>query len=60
MEKERWIFIFFLSVVLFNWPFLSIFEESPYRYLFVVWAIVIGVVFFLTTTPKTDDEERGG
>lgn len=46
-NKELWFFIFFFGVLLFNWPFLEIFDLSLPYYLFVVWGafiIVVGMV----------------
>lgn len=46
-NKEIWFFLFFLGVLLFNWPFLEIFDLSLPYYLFVIWGlfiIVVGVV----------------
>lgn len=46
-NKELWFFLFFCGVLLFNWPFLEIFDLSLPYYLFSVWAaliIVLGMV----------------
>ncbi len=46
-NKELWFFLFFFGVLLFNWPFLEIFDLSLPYYLFIIWGvfiIVVGVV----------------
>lgn len=41
MGREIWSFLFFLGLVLFNWPFLHIFGGGLPAYLFGVWALFI-------------------
>jgi hypothetical protein len=41
MKREIFIFIFGLGVVFLNWPFMSIFREAPWKYVFVVWGLLI-------------------
>ena len=41
-SKDRWIFLFALGVVLFNWPFITLFREAPALLLFVAWGLFIG------------------
>lgn len=46
-NKELWFSLFFFGVLLFNWPFLEIFDLSLPQYLFIVWGafiIVVGTV----------------
>ncbi len=43
-NKELWFFIFLFGVLLFNWPFLEIFDLSLPYYLFIIWAAFIFVV----------------
>jgi hypothetical protein len=43
-NKEIWFFLFFFGVLLFNWPFLEIFDLSLPYYLFVVWGVFIILV----------------
>ncbi len=57
MKREIWIFMFFLSLLLFNWPFINIFRANLSFYLFVVWILCIGLVYLFTSL---SDDERGG
>ena len=41
MINDPWIFLFLLGVLLFNAPFLTIFEGALPHYLFAAWAIII-------------------
>ncbi len=43
-NKEIWFFLFFLGVLLFNWPFLEVFDLSLPYYLFIIWGVFIIVV----------------
>jgi hypothetical protein len=43
-NRELWFFLFLLGTLLFNWPFLEIFNLSLPFYLFGVWALFIIVV----------------
>ncbi len=52
MKKEVWVFIFILGMVLFNWPFISIFRENFTIYPFIVWLCLIGVIFITTLLPE--------
>jgi len=48
-SKELWLFLFLLGTLLFNWPFLDIFNPSLPHYLFGVWGIfIIAVSIFIT------------
>ena len=47
-NKELWFFLFLCGVLLFNWPFLEIFDLSLPFYLFGVWgALIIAVGFVI-------------
>ena len=42
-STDSWVFLFLVGLVIFNWPFLTIFSDSlPYA-LFVLWALYIAV-----------------
>lgn len=49
MNKEIWLFIFFLGLLFFNWPVLEIFRLSLPYYLFSVWVVFIAVTGLLIT-----------
>ncbi len=38
---DRWVFLFFLGVLVFNWPFLTIFENSHFTALLTLWVLFI-------------------
>gem|GEM_PF-2397886 len=54
-NKELLIFIFLLGIVGFNWPILAIVKSYTWLYLFLFWALLIGVValfVYLNEKPK--------
>ncbi|MDB4285545.1 hypothetical protein N9903_01420 [bacterium] len=53
-SNDLWIFLFFLGVLVFNWPFLTIFEGSlPYG-LFILWALFITLIAFFAIRRDRD------
>jgi hypothetical protein len=57
-NKEIWLFLFFLGVLLFNWPFLSIFGGSLPYYLFIMWGVFIagaGAIIIRSSGSKRAD-----
>lgn len=53
-NKEFWVFLFFLGTLLFNWPFLDIFNMVLPYYFLGVWGLFILVVCAVVTiTNKT-------
>lgn len=53
--SDRWFFIFLLGILLFNWPFLTIFEDSLPSALFGLWVLFIGIAAIFIFR-----ESRGG
>lgn len=55
-NRELWMFLFALGVLLFNWPFLSIFTTSLTYYLFFTWGLFIAAmaVFNIFLSKKQD------
>ncbi len=51
-KKEFGVFLFFLFWIIFNWPFVTIFDlENPkiiFGALFIIWGFAIGVLFFIS------------
>ena len=58
MKKEIWIFLFFVGLLLFNWPFLHIFERHLPAYLFSLWLAIIGLVYFFSSHGSDDGGNR--
>jgi hypothetical protein len=54
-NKEFWIFLFCFGVLLFNWPFLDIFNMVLPLYFLGVWGLFILVVSVVVTI----SERRG-
>lgn len=53
-SNDLWIFLFLLGVLVFNWPFLTIFEKSlPYG-LFILWSLFIGFIAFFAVRRDRD------
>jgi len=63
-KKEFHLFLFFVSMVLFNWPFLNIAAETQsylfFVYIFSVWAIIIllSCLIARSHTFTTSDNDR--
>lgn len=55
MKRDIWIALFFLGLLLFGWPFLSIFRANLPYYLFSVWILFIGLIFFASRASERDD-----
>lgn len=45
-NTEIWIFIFILGLLFLNWPVLEIFRIEVVSYLFIFWAVFIGLIAF--------------
>jgi hypothetical protein len=57
-NKEFWVFLFFLGTLLFNWPFLDIFNMVLPFYFLGVWGLFILVVYLVVTTGDRKGGER--
>ena len=55
-NKEFWFFLFALGVLMFNWPFLDIFNMVLPYYFFAVW----GLFIFIICAVVTVNERRNG
>lgn len=56
--KELLPFLFFVGVLLFNWPFLDIFSMSLPGYLFIAWGLFVIVIGILTLqTPRQNNNK---
>ena len=51
-NTEIWVFIFILGLLFLNWPVLDIFRIEVVRYLFIFWAVFIGLIAFATYKSK--------
>ena len=51
-NKEFWVFLFFLGALLFNWPFLDIFNMVLPVYFLGVWGLFILVVYVVVTVNR--------
>jgi len=56
-NKEFWVFLFFLGVFLFNWPFLNIFSLILPYYFFGLWSLFILVVCIVATLKETEGRD---
>jgi uncharacterized membrane protein HdeD (DUF308 family) len=57
MKRDIWIALFFLGLLLFGWPFLSIFHHLLPYYLFIIWFIFIGLIYLAS---RASDRQNGG
>jgi len=55
MRRDIWIFLFFIGLLLFSWPFLSIFKDSLPIYLFAGWFIFIVLIFIASIFSERED-----
>ena len=54
-NRELWFFLFLFGTLLFNWPFLEIFNSSLPFYLVGIWAFfILAVRFFLRNNGDQD------
>ncbi|MDA8098499.1 MAG: hypothetical protein M0042_02585 [Nitrospiraceae bacterium] len=58
MNRDLWIYLFFLGGLFFSWPLLDIFKASLPLYLFTVWIVFIGLLFF--ASKRTGRKDGGG
>ena len=42
-RNDRWVFLFFLGLLFFNWPFLTAFESHLPVVLFLLWGLCIAL-----------------
>jgi len=54
MMRDFWIFLYVIGLILFSWPFMSMFRHDLVLYLFSAWLLIIVLVFFMVTW-KGDD-----
>jgi hypothetical protein len=57
MRRDVWFFLFFIGVLLFGWPLMTIFKSSLAMYLFVVWLLFIVLIYLVA---KFTEREDGG
>ncbi|GAB4389422.1 MAG: hypothetical protein Kow0025_14640 [Thermodesulfovibrionales bacterium] len=59
MRRDISVFLFVLGLLLFNWPLMGIFKSGGVSlYLFISWAVFIGLVF--VTASLSGKEDSGG
>ena len=57
-NKEFWFFLFFIGFLLFNWPFLDIFNMVLPGYFFAVWGLFIVTVFLVVSFLNSSGGDR--
>ncbi len=55
MRRDIWIFLFFLGLLFFSWPFMSIFRDALANYLFVIWFVFIALIFIASNLSERED-----
>ncbi len=58
MRRDAWFFLFFIGVLLFGWPLMSIFLSGLATYLFVIWLLFIVLIYLATKVTKREDGGR--
>ena len=57
-NREIWFFLFILGTLLFNWPFLYIFNMALPFYLITAWGFFILVVGVIVTLSDKIDGDK--
>lgn len=57
MARDICIFLFSLGLILFNWPVISVFDTELSKYLFLVWLLFIGAIYFISVHAGSSDRE---
>jgi len=57
MRNDIWIALFAFGVVLFSWPFMSMFGHGISAYLFIAWFVFIGLIMLSSIFTEKD---KGG
>ena len=55
MKRDIWIALFSLGLFLFGWPLLDIFHDNLPSYLFIIWIVYIGLIFFASRSSERED-----
>lgn len=55
MRRDIWIFLFFIGLLFFGWPLISIFRDSLTTYLFVAWSVFIALIFIASRFSERED-----
>ena len=55
MKRDVWLFLFFVGILLFNWPFIHIFEKNLPAYVFSIWFALICLVFLFSALIEDDE-----
>lgn len=65
-KPEPYVLLFFLSIVLLSWPFLSAIldkdSEDIFGYFFLIWAVIILCLFLMRKSKEsatTPEQENG-
>jgi hypothetical protein len=57
-HKEFWLFLFSLGALLFNWPFLDMFNMILPYYFLGAWALFIFIVCVVVTVSEKREKDR--
>jgi hypothetical protein len=55
MRRDIWIFLFFLGMLFFGWPFLTIFRNTLAYYLFIIWLTFIALIYLASRFSEGGD-----
>ena len=55
MRHDLFFFLFFIGVLLFGWPLMSIFRYGLATYLFIVWLLFIILIYVATNVSERED-----
>lgn len=55
MKRDILLFLFLIGLLLFNGPFLIIFEHNLATFLFLAWILFIGCIFLASIRSERED-----
>jgi hypothetical protein len=57
-------FLFFIAIIIFNWPFLTVLGEkgtkSVFIYLYLAWGLIVLLLFFIAQSHKAEESGYNG
>lgn len=56
-HRDEWIVLFLAGLTAFNWPFMEVFRDNHYYYIFALWLGFIVLLFLICISDKASNEE---
>lgn len=58
MKQDIWVFLFFIGLLFFSWPLITIFHDHLSIYLFTAWGLFIAFLFLAAVFSERRDGGR--